>query len=605
MFTLNQDTVVESVSKYVAEFNINTEAKQKLSATPVVARAMEHRFSYIEAGTGMGKTFGVINFLKEKRVKFVFAVDSVSLATQISNEYGIELYVAATRDEKGNDYFKNKPCIVTVYNHVEAIADLQGSYDRTLIIDEAHGIVTDYGFKGGIIKRMLESAQIDYKNVIMLSGTPVTSKDEYFRKFKFFKVNDISRPVLNVKVQCWDDLYASVTREIYASVMAGRKVLVSMQAKGEELETFRSLLTDLKVATLNADTKNSENEIDFESEEYDNIVNGRNLNCDVLFTTYSDGYSLYGDNWDVFVVPSVRVKLPIIKIAQVLARPRKTVDARYIIFTNDVMDAVDYTNHLETVENDIYNGCVEIIRKHKLDRLSDRAVRRVFEQLNHKVSIKDYITEDFSINWNLIMCRKLEAISEYAWQNFETMKSLLAEYHIELTQDTFKLETETKTEMVKIESKNENLAVVIAELKNGTKVQNSVDKKLYKKIKDLTKVVTLSLDEIYEKVAEVADSPTKLGLEMDKLTYLYSVNQSVNAEIALIKEKFNGLKHKTAVQLAAFLKEVTGEELTTRNAMKKLGYIFEIAEFREKINGKDVRFYNLKLTQPKFKLKLA
>ena len=130
---------------------------------------------YVDCPTSGGKSYYILNYLKEREIKAVFVVDTINLAKQLSAQYQIPYYTADHREDF------NSSLIITIQHHIPKFESRE-----TVIIDEAHTLVTQIGWKGSTIEEVMTSLEF-YKRIIFLSGTPVTSDDNIFKGMQVLK----------------------------------------------------------------------------------------------------------------------------------------------------------------------------------------------------------------------------------------------------------------------------------------------------------------------------------------------------------------------------------------------------------------------------------
>ena len=82
---------------------------------------------YVDCPTSGGKSYYILNYLKEREIKAVFVVDTINLAKQLSAQYQIPYYTADHREDF------NSSLIITIQHHIPKFESRE-----TVIIDEAH-----------------------------------------------------------------------------------------------------------------------------------------------------------------------------------------------------------------------------------------------------------------------------------------------------------------------------------------------------------------------------------------------------------------------------------------------------------------------------------
>lgn len=87
---------------------------------------------------------------------------------------------------------------IGTWNQIKSIVretDKSKFKDKVLVIDEAHGLYSDYGFKNGTINKLIDSFKY-FKGVVLMSGTV---KPEYFSNIKFDRVYRIVKKLQATK----------------------------------------------------------------------------------------------------------------------------------------------------------------------------------------------------------------------------------------------------------------------------------------------------------------------------------------------------------------------------------------------------------------------
>lgn len=154
-------SVVCEVSKYDGEWTL--EQNEYLSD---VVHDMDFTtgVNLLIADVGTGKT---VHWTKEKNVKFVAPLTSI-----------VESMGDVNSLTKGN---------VGTWNQIQGIINTKDKSifkDQTLVVDECHGLFSDYGYKSTIINRLINTFS-SFKSVVLMSGTVDA---EHFSSISFNKV---------------------------------------------------------------------------------------------------------------------------------------------------------------------------------------------------------------------------------------------------------------------------------------------------------------------------------------------------------------------------------------------------------------------------------
>ena len=138
----------------------------------------------IEAPTGCGKSYYLLDYLKRNNIPFLYATDTLFLMEGLSSRHEIPYYCAADRSKE------EERQLITVYQHIPKFI----RKGMTLIIDEAHSLVTDYSWRRETVENTL-TAMTGYDRVILLSGTPLLSNDSAYNGIEQVRAipNEVSK----------------------------------------------------------------------------------------------------------------------------------------------------------------------------------------------------------------------------------------------------------------------------------------------------------------------------------------------------------------------------------------------------------------------------
>lgn len=134
---------------------------QRLSDSTLVADILaDGRNVVVEARTGIGKSYGLIEGLRAAGVPFVFAADTKLLAGQLAATHSLPVYWSDKPEPDDGVSF------VTLYNHVDRLAD--SSF--VLVVDEFHSLIADADWRAEVFDGMIP-AFARYRQVVGLTGT--------------------------------------------------------------------------------------------------------------------------------------------------------------------------------------------------------------------------------------------------------------------------------------------------------------------------------------------------------------------------------------------------------------------------------------------------
>ena len=151
-----------TIKKYLSE--ITTEIDQALNENTALA---------IAAPTGSGKTTFFIDQAKRTGRKVVICVPTVAQVDQLTRP-GV-VGISGTFDQAKTQRAINSPVIVCTYDTLHHITDI---HRRTLVIDEAHNLINQYGkvrymrkeFRAETLRRLLEITP-EARQTVYISGT--------------------------------------------------------------------------------------------------------------------------------------------------------------------------------------------------------------------------------------------------------------------------------------------------------------------------------------------------------------------------------------------------------------------------------------------------
>ncbi|HMN50216.1 MAG TPA: DEAD/DEAH box helicase family protein [Ignavibacteriaceae bacterium] len=139
-----------------------------------------------------GKTFNVIKYLLEKKIKFVLIVPLNSQVWQLKEDHLLKDVDKDTAELLVKDFINQGESIVTVYDQIPKIFKcISYPPDYYLIIDEYHKMVTDSNYRGNAI-RSIREVMHRFGRTIALSASPYGCIDYRNPGERFKIVNLIS-----------------------------------------------------------------------------------------------------------------------------------------------------------------------------------------------------------------------------------------------------------------------------------------------------------------------------------------------------------------------------------------------------------------------------
>ena len=256
----------------------------------------------IECPAGGGKSYYLLDYLKRKNIPFLFTTDTLLLGRRLAARHDLPFYCAEDR----TCYEAEQ--LITVYQHIPKFIHR----DTTLIIDEAHSLITDYSWKKEAIEQVLTFG-CRYKRVILLSGTPLYSRDSFYEGMTIFRAVRKEPQVRNLVVVNYKELIGGITELTMGLRENGKTVVISLLDKSDKLPLLEKSLRDrgiVKLAVINSMTKQHKKETDETDIEvegstgyYDQLLQTGELDAEVIITTYRQGYDLKGNNYELIIAP--------------------------------------------------------------------------------------------------------------------------------------------------------------------------------------------------------------------------------------------------------------------------------------------------------------
>lgn len=311
--------VIEYDQPYIAQKNTLSYFK--------LLKVIQSKYSFnIVAPMGSGKTFGIIQILTEEAIPAIVAVPYYINVLQLKEDLfkvGIKIgYIFGQSPTKEEENISEEDIsamiadpeikiIVCVYNSVYKLFQQPAffSNEYTLVVDEAHNLVTQYDFRNKAIITL--SHYFDkFKRNIMITGTPEGALFNNFYTVIFKKVRSILYPnnssmtKLEI-VKYIDDGKNKLLKHLLSRNHTG-KVVILLNNKKVIANMIKMLLQNgIAENTVGEFLNENINFISSEkkkSEEFIHIINHNLIpaNIKFLFTTsvISDGVNILNDDID-------------------------------------------------------------------------------------------------------------------------------------------------------------------------------------------------------------------------------------------------------------------------------------------------------------------
>lgn len=386
--------------------NYLTEQKEFINAELLAKRIL-----FIDAPTGAGKTTLIKQLAKELKLKTDILMPTTALVEQQTDIVGITGNKALSAEQVKADV------LACCYN---SIGKIQDRSSKLLVIDEAHSLVSDYGYKHKTIKEM--QRHLDrYEYIIYLSGSMLTL-DGYYSEENHLRFEKRNRFEYEYQII---ELEAGFTdKDYFISGIDKTKLNVFYQNDKTVLDNLYAYLTSegYKVAYVSRDKK--------DEEEYQGIVKNSSLvGYDVLLTTCVIQAGVNITDCDREAVITFGRRSNLIDYIQFTARFRKRRPQVRIIHSNRMgaLWVSDKSSLLDRIE--IEKQLLEKAREKNQSRIVD------FDYLEAESIIKgiDMVFEDFDGNYITDSFRLLyedyQTLTKNVNSNVRVLRHYLSQFH--------------------------------------------------------------------------------------------------------------------------------------------------------------------------------
>lgn len=404
----------------------------------------------IEAPTGCGKSYYLLDYLKRNNIPFLYATDTLFLMEGLANRHGIPYYCAADRSKE------DERQLITVYQHIPKFI----RKGMTLIIDESHSLVTDYSWRRETVENTL-TAMTGYDRVILLSGTPLLSNDSAYNGIEQVRAipNEVSKRKLWV-TRFSQNLEGAILQLAGMIKEEGYIPVLSLLDKSDKLDTIIERLPNHgfnKIAVINSLTNKKtrgkdvkgegemENDIEVEGDPgyYDQLITTGKVDADIIITTYRQGYDIKGDNYKLIIAPS-KNRHSYTDIIQVMNRFRDCTTSEGYLLCNNLYEEQEfnYQQVYSTILNKITQKTrTEFNRIQTLEK--DYRAIKLDQQLNCNYFSR-FIYSSPYINHQKIANTTYNNMNNVAYNNLYRMKRILETFNIdmELSKDCMDLKEE-------------------------------------------------------------------------------------------------------------------------------------------------------------------
>lgn len=308
----------------------------------------QHKHLLLNANTGLGKTFGIVELNKNNNNDYVFfLVSTRALAEDVANEYGYELFY------DNDSVLPNTKYIVSTYKKIYRIQeDLNTkNYYRAMnneflvtysvVVDEIHELMSKRNLTGGDCVREIESFILNSDDSILMSANTNNIYEAYKDTDLFSRY---------IKVESKESLYNSDKTYIYRipgkpkqryALLLDKMIenlsthsnILLMEDSKENLKTYSNILSSngIENVVINSDNKNDDEIL----EEYNSIVKDSRLKRIVVLCTslINAGVNIQNDNTCIMCIQD-RNQFDNDKAIQIFGRMRTDNNNTCILFLN-------------------------------------------------------------------------------------------------------------------------------------------------------------------------------------------------------------------------------------------------------------------------------
>ncbi len=548
----------------------------------IKAELLEKRILFIDAPTGAGKTTLIKQLAKELNLKTDILMPTTALVEQQKD-------IATVTGRKALSFeMLNADVLACCYNSINKIVERNS---KLLVIDEAHSLVSDYGFKSDAIQDIQRSLN-RYEYVIYLSGSILTLERYYTADnlLSFNKKNRFNYEYQTVKL---DERVTD--NDYFINSLETGKLNVFYQNDKTVLDKLYIYLTDsgYKVAYISKDKK--------DNPEYKGIVENSSLNgYDVLLTTciIQAGVNINECDRDITVTFGRRSNL--IDYIQFTARFRTNKPAIKIIHSGKIgqlylTDNEELLNRIE-VEKQLLEKAQKINQRRQVDFNfldADKIVKGL--DLVMQDNEGNYTVDSFSLLFN-----HYQTLNQNIRSNIRILKHYLSLYNFtEVTSNSVAVDEEETKKLKKIgrsysKEKKAKIDMLIDNIFNGAHIFSQATDKVTKDIEYKYGYLSQYLpDSKIKERRKLLTSNAAFDLYKSRVTYMLAesdikAQRQVSDNVLLDYQRLKHLEKHIQVNTTYSSKELKdiiakcGYTTTTnRYVTNSLGIIFEYATSKD------------------------
>ena len=544
------------------------------SKTSLAREIKEYRHILLNANTGLGKTYGIIDLLKDnKDMDYIFLlVPTRSIAEQVAKDYPIfDLFY-------GDDVtLPPSRFIVSTYHKIHMLERaLEGEIQSrafmgefppmyTVVVDEVHELQAKRKLLGNKA-RMIEQFIKNSDNSILMSANTSyiyrTYKDKgLFNRYIAVDTESIKYNADNfniLRLPKGNDQKKALTINLIKDKLRAYNNVIFYEDSIEQLKEYERELKalGLECIVINSQNKGEDEEV---AEEYKNIIENSKLNKTIVLTTslINAGVNIKS-NKVALVVKQDRNKFDIQKVEQFLARVR-TKDNDLTL----LLGSTDKEKPKNIISYDLFVNELKEIAEIKARTLNNGFFNQYGLNVNHEMLLDEWEECKHNIKYKevaeiIYVERGIFKIDEPMIYEQARLEYERANYY----NDKFILE---QLENVKAKNKNiSTLAPITVEKKKLLKEGNTLKEDLILILKD-----SGSLAE-FLKLVEKKIKGTELQQELLKEFYIkYSQNTLFKELLKTLRNAINTNKREDISKvnlliqiLSAYSKDTSKKERT-------------------------------------------
>ncbi|MGP3779337.1 DEAD/DEAH box helicase family protein [Halanaerobium saccharolyticum] len=240
--------------------------------------------------TGSGKTYSFLKNVQNNEIKTIFLAPYKSTTWQTFVSYEHENTVGFWGG-KSVDLTGDETVIIATYDKSKQIRKQIDCSNFTLIIDEAHNLIGQYGFRKDAIKNINKLSNL-VKNIIHITATPVGLSPKYDKIYNFRKEKNLKQAYISNSNKLTELISILIDNNQENHLDIIRINDKKKQKKIKDILVKEGLYSKDKILIFNSDVKGND--------EFKNLINNEKINkkFSLLLTTsvIDDGVNLKNNN---------------------------------------------------------------------------------------------------------------------------------------------------------------------------------------------------------------------------------------------------------------------------------------------------------------------